>query len=274
MIVAQISDLHIKAGGRKAYQRVDTLLALRQAIEHVNQLSPAVELTLITGDLGDFGTAEEYEIIGDALATLSMPIQIIPGNHDRRAPLRDMIARLPNAIVMAHPDYCCSRTVMNDWVFIGLDSSVPKKPHGELAPEQLAWLAEQLAQSDLPHVISFHHPPITVGIDHMDVQNLHNASALAAVLRQYPQVKALVCGHVHRPITGMFSGTPVYIAPAHNHAVTLDLSADAPSTFTLEPAAIRQFRLMEDHLVSHLSFLAQHKQGPYPFFDAAGKLID
>lgn len=274
MIIAQLSDLHIKAGGKLAYQQVDTVAALKAAVAHVNQLIPTVDLVLITGDLGDFGYPEEYELIATLLAELKMPSLIVPGNHDVSEPLRDMVTRLPNALNFDHPEFCCTRHEQGGWQFIGLDSHVPGHPYGQIAVKQLNWLRAQLTNCDLPTVICWHHPPLIVGIDHMDRQNLRNADVVAAALSGYDHIKAIVCGHIHRPITGMFGGFPVFVAPAHNHAVTLDLAANAPSSFSIESPMIRLFHLANDTLTSHLSVLPSHQQGPYPFFDPAGKLID
>lgn len=94
-LLAQLSDLHIKAGGRLSYGVVDTLGALRLAVDRLNALQPRPDALVITGDLVDFGTPEEYATLREALAELAMPFFVIPGNHDDRAALRVAFATTP-----------------------------------------------------------------------------------------------------------------------------------------------------------------------------------
>ena len=94
-LLAQLSDLHIKAGGRLSYGVVDTLGALRIAVSHLNALQPRPDALVITGDLVDFGTPEEYATLREVLDELAMPFYVIPGNHDDRAALRAAFADHP-----------------------------------------------------------------------------------------------------------------------------------------------------------------------------------
>src|SRR5687767_10454266 len=60
MLIAQITDTHIKPPGKLAYRRVDTASYLERAIAHLRALRPQPEVVLATGDLVDAGTPEEY----------------------------------------------------------------------------------------------------------------------------------------------------------------------------------------------------------------------
>lgn len=271
MLIAQLSDLHIKAKGKYAYQKVDTLSALEQAVDSLNEFSPNIDAVVITGDLGDFGSLEEYQLIGKSLKKLSMPIYLVPGNHDKRKHLRQSLSSL---IQFAHEYYCTFYFVSEHYVWIGLDSLVEGKPYGYIDSIQLDWLEQQLKkQPDSPHILCWHHPPLAVGLGHMDVQNLQNAHEVAAVLRNYPQVKGIICGHLHRAITAIWQGIPVWVAPAHNHSVTLDLNKGAPSSFTIEPPMIRLFGSIEGQFISHLHHIS-NTDGPHSFFDQNNRLID
>ena len=84
MIVAQLTDAHIKAGRRIAYGRVDTAAMLETAVAHVNALRPAIDAVIVTGDLTDQGHPDEYAAIRPILDELSMPWHVVPGNHDDR----------------------------------------------------------------------------------------------------------------------------------------------------------------------------------------------
>ena len=56
MLIAQLSDLHIKLPGRLAYKKVDTAAMLAEAVRRINALVPRPDLLLITGDLTDIGS--------------------------------------------------------------------------------------------------------------------------------------------------------------------------------------------------------------------------
>ena len=82
MLIAQITDTHIKAPGKLSYRKVDTCLYLEQCVAHINALMPRPDVVLITGDITDFGRPEEYRQAGLLLNQLTMPYFVIPGNHD------------------------------------------------------------------------------------------------------------------------------------------------------------------------------------------------
>jgi Icc protein len=55
MIIAQISDTHIKPEGQLAYRRVYTAAYLEGAVQNLLALQPRPDLVLGTGDLVDAG---------------------------------------------------------------------------------------------------------------------------------------------------------------------------------------------------------------------------
>src|SRR5512136_3411215 len=96
--IAQISDLHIKAPGSLAYGRVDTAAALERCVMALNAFRPKPDFVVISGDLADTPTAEEYQHLKRLLAPLDLPFTGIPGNHDSRQMMR---AALPQAYALA-----------------------------------------------------------------------------------------------------------------------------------------------------------------------------
>ena len=59
MLIAQITDTHIKLPGKLAYRRVDTAQMLRACVSELLRLDPQPDLIVHTGDLADFGLPEE-----------------------------------------------------------------------------------------------------------------------------------------------------------------------------------------------------------------------
>jgi 3',5'-cyclic-AMP phosphodiesterase len=271
LIIAQISDLHIKRPGELAYGKVDTAAALRRMIDVLNALSPKPRLVVVSGDLVDGGTREEYDHLLGLLEALDLPLCFMPGNHDAREPMR---AAFNDQAFIAG-------TALNQIQQIGsldviaLDSSVPGKPHGELGGETLDWLDATLASNaDRPALVFLHHPPFRTGIWHMDRQNLTDAAALAKVLNRHHRVRLLGCGHVHRHVASTFAGRPVIICPGASHAVALDLDQSMEPSFRLETPGLlmHSWDHTTDSLVSHaLNVDAPHLA--YPFFNKAGELL-
>ena len=274
MLIAQITDSHIKAEGQLAYKKVDTEQNLRRCVEHVMGLVPRPDIVLMTGDLTDFGRPDEYALLRRLIAPLPMPVFVIPGNHDTREGMRQAFHDhdyLPQGGEYLH-------YVIDDYPLrlIGLDTIIPGKPEGILCVERLDWLDQQLkSRPDTPTALFMHHPPIETGIKHMDVQNCHNNDALGELLKGHKQVIHILCGHVHRPIHTHWYDIPVTIAPSSSHYVALDLQENPPANFTLEPPTVQLhfWRNNANSLLSHLSFIGSF-DGPHPFFDEHGKLID
>jgi 3',5'-cyclic AMP phosphodiesterase CpdA len=277
MLLAQITDLHIKVPGALAYRKVDTAACLRRCVERLSALSPRPDAVLVTGDLTDFGTVDEYRHVAQCLKPLQMPVYLMVGNHDDRAALREVFdARYlrEEGTGSAFVQYAFD---LDDMRVIALDSQKPGESPGTLCDERLAWLERQLeAARGRPVIVALHHPPFATGIGHMDDMALDaEASAkLEALISRHPNVERVLCGHVHRPVHRRFGGTIVSIAPSTAHQVVLDLHRDAPSAFVLEPGAFAlHYWNAGVGLVSHHAYVEQF-DGPYPFFDDDGSLVD
>jgi 3',5'-cyclic AMP phosphodiesterase CpdA len=88
MLICQISDLHVRAPGELAYRQVDTAGFVRGCVSHVFAQRPLPDVVVVTGHLVDRGRPVEYQHLDALLAPLSMPVYLIPGNHDDRSSLR------------------------------------------------------------------------------------------------------------------------------------------------------------------------------------------
>ncbi|MCB1745069.1 MAG: phosphodiesterase [Gammaproteobacteria bacterium] len=272
MLIAQLSDLHIKANGRKAYGRVDTATCLESCVAALLELPMQPELVLLTGDLVDSGAAAEYACLKALLAPLPCEYLLIPGNHDDRANLR---AAFPEQVHL-HQDPDFLHYVIDDYELrlIGLDTTIPGRLEGELCERRLRWLDARLSEApDTPTLLFMHHPPFRTGIGHMDRQGCQNAGELGLLLERHPHVVRVLCGHVHRPVQRIWHGVLTSVCPSTAHWVTLDVRADAPSSFMLEPGAYELHWWNRDHLVSHMAFVDAFP-GPFPFTDAAGNRLD
>ncbi len=274
VLIAQISDLHIKPPGVLAYGRVDTARALQRCVVALNAFTAKPDIVVISGDLADTPTAEEYEHLKRLLAPLKLPFVGIPGNHDSR---ELMHAAFPSAAYAFPTGPLNQRVEIGGLDLVLLDSSVPGRPHGELDAPTLQWLDATLASSPVrPAVLFLHHPPFKTGIWHMDRQYLLNAGELAAVVKRHPRTQLIAAGHVHRAILTMFAGIPSTICPAPNHAVDLDLAELREPSFKIEPPAFHLHTWSPGEgfgsVVTHQVPIGDF-DGPHPFFGPDGKLL-
>jgi 3',5'-cyclic AMP phosphodiesterase CpdA len=244
---------------------------LAACVDALARLDPAPDLIVHTGDLTDFGLADEYAHLKGILKPLTAPLLAVPGNHDERAAMRAAFAADGYFPAQGFLHYAVERGPLR---IVGLDTVIPGQGGGELCAERLAWLDATLAEKPgMPTVILMHHPPFLTGIAHMDKIGLKGRDGFAKVMRRHEQVELILCGHVHRIIRATVGGRAAMIGPSPAHQVALDLRPEGPSAFMMEPPGYLLHRFDGGGLVSLAAVLGDWP-GPFPFFGADGKLID
>ena len=271
-LLVQLSDLHIREPGRLAYGRLDTAPYLRAAVRSVLGLRQRPDAVVLTGDLTDFGRADEYAHLAALLAPLDLPVYLLPGNHDARDALRQ---GFPGHTYLGEEGPIQYGVDIGELRLVAIDTVDPGHSHGRLCAQRLDWLADELDRHcDRPVVIAMHHPPFETLIGHMDRVGLQEgARALEVLVAGHPNVERIVCGHLHRTIYARFGGTVVSTAPSPAHQVCLDLDEQAPSAWVLEPPGFHVHAWSRhDRLVTHTAACGDF-DGPHPFHDG-GRLID
>jgi 3',5'-cyclic-AMP phosphodiesterase len=232
VVVAQFSDLHITRAGTRNRHGIDTAQGLARCIARLHAFETLPDLLIASGDLVDEGTEEEYQRLRDCFAELRIPLCLMPGNHDLRAPLRR---------VFADHDYlgCEGRIYYYRDVrglrLIALDSVVEGQNGGELDDAQLAWLDKLLCgDPEQPALVLLHHPPVVTGFSRMDqiAVGSESAARLGQIIARHPQVRAVLCGHVHRDVRTAWQGTLVSVCPSTAFQARLKLG---PGAFEASP---------------------------------------
>lgn len=214
VVIAQFSDLHIMAEGQHNRHGIDPEPGLSACIAslHAQQVSP--DLLVLSGDLVNEGTEAEYRRLRVFLAGLRMPYCLMPGNHDRRKPMRR---------VFAEHDYLGRGGRIHYYRdvrglrLIALDSVIEGEDSGDLDDAQLQWLDSLLrAAPTQPALVFMHHPPVSTGFSQMDRISLAPAGAarLGSIIAAHPQVRAVLCGHVHRDVQAVWQGTLMSVCPS------------------------------------------------------------
>lgn len=263
--IIQISDPHIVPHGQLAYGQVDTAKALASCVETVNRILPdidPVQMVVVTGDLTDFGTPEEYDRFRMIMAPLKVPYRAIPGNHDNLEAMRTAFDDQDWMPATGPIDWMQE---FDDLALIALDSHIDGTSHGDLSVGTLEYLATRLAQlQEKPVIVAVHHPPIITGIEKMDFQNLRDCNQFKSILSSYQGELRLVCGHVHRNIVAPFGSVICQLAPGVSHAVSMDQRAGAPNCLTQEPGAFLMHEL-RNGITSHSIPVGQF-DGPHLFY--------
>src|SRR3979411_312206 len=95
MLVAHITDFHVTPPPDLYYGRLDTRAALARMIARIETLDPRPDLVLGTGDLVDRPSAQSYAALRQLLGALTIPLRLLPGNHDDRALLAAALPEHP-----------------------------------------------------------------------------------------------------------------------------------------------------------------------------------
>ena len=212
-VLAHASDIHLgqdrQDGGARAAERT------RRVLRHLHALSGEVDAVLLTGDLTDHGTPQEYARLADLLSEFDRQPLHCPGNHDVRGPYRaGLLGGSPDDAAAVNQVHRLERaTVML------CDSSVPGQDHGRLDRDTLEWLDGVLTETERdtppahPVLVCFHHPPVPLHAPHVDGIRQFGTEGLAAVLARHPRVVAVLCGHAHTPAATIFAGLSLGVAP-------------------------------------------------------------
>jgi outer membrane protein assembly factor BamB len=166
-----ITDTHIDAKRESEwsfdYGRLTQASQLREFLQDLPQLSPASRSVVITGDLVDHGSAEEFAELMDAVDGSPVDVNLVPGNHDHmHTGLKGLVSRNSYIINGGNPelyeamvgprwfsyDVAGLHVVVMDWHTheLGLDHTVQEE-----------WLRNDLATAgaSTPYILCMHDQP-------------------------------------------------------------------------------------------------------------------
>jgi 3',5'-cyclic-AMP phosphodiesterase len=263
VLIAQLSDPHVRPKDVLYHGVVDSNAGLTDAVEHVRASSTSPDLVLVTGDLVDHGEPAEYDHVREILERLPVPYLVIPGNHDDRENFRSAFADHRYLPRNGPLHYCVDDHPVR---VIGLDSTVPGRHHGHVDGAGLDWLATTLAQdTEKPTLIMLHHPPVVSGIPYLDEYRYFEGAELAAVVERAPNVEIVVCGHVHRSMVRRWARTVLISCPSTATEIDLQLGGSAqPSSHGGPRGYLLHLWDERGGMISHVNRVGDFA-GPYPF---------
>ena len=221
MRFVHITDMHITADNQPLYG-LSPRGRLQRAIDCINEEFPDIAFVMMTGDLVNRGTVDEYRVLKEIVASINAPHYMLLGNHDRRTAFREVFPATPmdgNGFVQFTFD-------VEDKHFIGMDSLDEGKTDGLLCQQRLDWLRARLDERKGEEIFLFlHHPPL----------RLAGGEALAKMI--FGKVRHLFFGHLHRPMHGSWQGIPMssQFSTLHqfvyNYTTKVMLGCHEPPTF-------------------------------------------
>nr|WP_062340945.1 metallophosphoesterase [Herbidospora sakaeratensis] len=236
IVVAHVSDTHID-GGPRATERAERVM------RHVDGL--AVDAVIVTGDIADNGAPAEYELARKILTTRH-PTLICPGNHDSRAPFREVLLGSSGS---APVDQVLS---VGTFSIVLVDSSIPGRAEGRLEPSTLAWLDETLSALPGKAFVGMHHQASSLHSPYVDGIGLRNPGELADVLGRHSNVVAVLSGHAHTAAATTFAGLPLLVGPGVvSTALTPYETESGPPVSLEQPPGFALHVFDGEHLVTH-----------------------
>ncbi|MCP4445596.1 MAG: phosphodiesterase [Myxococcales bacterium] len=259
MLIAQISDSHVVPSDSENGKLMGTCAHLEDAVAHLVSFRPRPDAVLVSGDLVEDGSREEYKLLIAILAPLKadIPVYVAPGNHDERETMREMM-RTAGYDYLPEAGFLHYTADLGELRLISLDTLVPGEPGGHLCAERLAWLDARLEEDKRPTLIMQHHPPFATGLVRMDTMGVAETAPEASVVGKYNHVLRILCGHLHRSISCGFAGTMAMTAPSCAHAVELDLQTEGRLAVLREPPGASIHLWRDGCLVTHTSFIGEY----------------
>jgi 3',5'-cyclic-AMP phosphodiesterase len=213
VIVAQISDLHVRRRGHVLHYMPNTADYLRRTISRLHALRSRPDLVIATGDLTERGSPHEYRRLRSILGRLEIPYFLIPGNHDDREALRRAFRDHRYLCTFEeHASFAIDAWPMR---IIAMDSTQPGRSGGILDAQRLEWLRSELqAQPHRATILAMHHPPFRTGVAALDAGGFVNADELGRIVRAHRQIARLCAGHLHTTLMQPWNGTVACTAPS------------------------------------------------------------
>lgn len=142
--ILHISDTHFVENRDLLHHVVDSDANLLELFEGFDKSNTRPEAIVFTGDIADTAAPDAYDRIRAMVEPIAerygSELIWVMGNHDERAAFRAGLLGEDGSTEPYDRVYD-----LNGLRIIVLDSTVPGQHWGEISPDQLAWLADELS---------------------------------------------------------------------------------------------------------------------------------
>lgn len=228
--VIQLTDLHLLADTAQGFKGCNPWRNLNNLLAQI-ACDGQPDLYLLTGDLSQDHSPEladrVYHQLAERMQQNGVNWEWLPGNHDQPELMTRYKTLAPSVVV-------------GSWRWLLLNTC-SGQPHGELAADARDQLLYQLAEPKARfQAVAVHHQPLLVGPERQGMYHselaapdqvagidnipLRDEGWLWRTLRGQPQVKAVICGHVHQAQCIERDGLTLFTAPATSVQFTPDIN--------------------------------------------------
>jgi 3',5'-cyclic-AMP phosphodiesterase len=190
--ILQITDTHLHAAADSRMRGVTTHATFVAVLEQARRDPrwPA-DAILATGDIVQDESRAGYERFRAALEPLGVPVYSIPGNHDD--------PKLMSELLASGSFQFGGELRRGRWSIVMLSTFLAGEDAGGLGPARLQGLRKALAAHAGQHIlIAMHHHPLPMGSTWLDGVALRDSAEFWRIVDAHPDVRAVVCGHVHQ----------------------------------------------------------------------------
>lgn len=246
------SDIHYQDPGETIIG-LDPRERFETALAHALAHHPDATRIVLLGDLTHHGRPVQYQSLRESLQATDLPITFLMGNHDRRDAFLQVFPGAdvtPSGHVQSTHDLGGTHLITLDT----LDGPpYPEALHsGRLCQARLDWLETALAAAgDAQVLLAMHHPAFLTGFTGMDEIRLLDDARFWDILQASPSPIHMLCGHVHRTISGHARGVPFSILKSTCHQMPMMLGVEGSSHSTDEPGAYGIIAMMDDQIIVH-----------------------
>ncbi len=221
--VLQLTDAHLFADEAGTLLGVRTASSFKAVLSSILNQEISFDFVVVTGDISQDYSVNSYKRFAHMVSVLEVPVFFVPGNHDD-GPL--MYRIFGDFGVHTERSLVCG-----NWHFIFLNSEVYSVPHGWVERSELNFLKQQYeAYPDLNTVVLVHHLPRLVHSRWLDTQTMHNQDEFNNFISNFPNIKLVLCGHVHQEVDEMFNNIRYISTPStsiqfepYSHDFALDM---------------------------------------------------
>lgn len=201
----QITDCHLGEQEGDKLLGLNTDLSLQYVLTHMLQEHDKADLLVCSGDLSNEAGGKAYERLIAKLPTHILQAWL-PGNHDDN----ELMAKVASENRLFLPSLS-----FGNWQVTLLDSSIPHKVPGLIAAAELARALNIFeTHTDKYHLVFMHHHIHPVDCKWLDTQVIYNATEVLEAFAKYPQVKLIICGHIHQSNQQQYKHITLYSTPS------------------------------------------------------------
>ena len=218
MKIAAIGDLHVTEDSVAPYRRL------------FREICEVADALVLCGDLTNFGKTSEAEILAEDIATCTVPVLGVLGNHDYECGQPQEVARILHEAGMTVLD---EQAVEIDGIgFAGVKGFIGGFGRGELAPfgepeikafvdvanNEARKLENALRSLRTEKIFAvLHYSPVvgTLEGEPIEIYQYLGSARLADALDRFDNIAAVVHGHAHH---GAYEGRTMRGTPVYNCA--------------------------------------------------------